>query len=924
VQHWSAVGSPAGITDPLGYRWDEEADSLGRSVARISPLGQRLDVGYDPMGRPIEVTTSTGATTAVARDVLGRPTQLTLDGSPAARYTYTPAGRVRAVLAPDGSTWRFEYDRVGRLVMIEQPDGGHDLFEYDASSRLVAYTTAEGRRSEFTWGPDGRPAALRQGQQLTRYLRDGVGRITELHLPDGSAQRFVYDARGDVVEVVDPLGGRTRLRRDQLGNVVSLIDAKEARWEWNYDEAGRLIGATDPIGRHTQLQLDPTGRLDSLVVNDDVSQHFSWDADGQLQSVATERRPLVLVERDATGRQVRVLHGTSDGAAVVTDLAFDQRGRMVTHQIGDRRTSWQYDDDRRTTTVVPPTGEPVVVTVDADGRPTAVEQGRMGVVEFDYDLDGRLTQLRSAGLHRRWQRDDQGRVTQYREDLAVGGSRQTELVRDDAGRVVEEHRDDGRWFYRYDGAGQLIGADRPDGNWEWRYDEVGRLIEELSPAGSRRFGYDDADQLRRVDGPTGETVLEYDGSGRRIAERRPTETVRYRWDETGRLEAIERESASGLERIDMQVDVIGWLSGAAGMALEWSPGGPLGELPVSIGDRQVVVLPGLPIATTSSGPDGSVDWLSTDWRGTVGDHTGPWAEPEPGQGPRLGYLGEVQVGGLVWLRNRLYDPATHAFLSPDPIGGLAGYPGGLSNPYGYANNDPLGWLDPLGLRPLTIDEANAQMQSWKHGHWQELAVATVAIVGTVAICVATGGLAAPIMAGIGFAAAGGGTILNAKLTHQEIDWGNVLMNASMGGLLGAGAAAITPAAAVAVRVGVGGAYGTTTGAASSVVTQAFGTGEFNLHTIDPKAVAVDAAFGGVEGLIPPVRNADMNIAGLPQVPKSTELVYNSVIQGHYQPLAQSGAAIGKANLPGAMPSGPPAPPGPVNAQQLSQQLDQYR
>ncbi|HKO18700.1 MAG TPA: RHS repeat-associated core domain-containing protein, partial [Acidobacteriaceae bacterium] len=49
-------------------------------------------------------------------------------------------------------------------------------------------------------------------------------------------------------------------------------------------------------------------------------------------------------------------------------------------------------------------------------------------------------------------------------------------------------------------------------------------------------------------------------------------------------------------------------------------------------------------------------------------------------------------GGLVFLKNRYYDPNTGSFTQADPIG-LAG---GL-NLYGYAGNDPVLFTDPLGL-----------------------------------------------------------------------------------------------------------------------------------------------------------------------------------------------------------------------------------
>jgi RHS repeat-associated protein len=49
--------------------------------------------------------------------------------------------------------------------------------------------------------------------------------------------------------------------------------------------------------------------------------------------------------------------------------------------------------------------------------------------------------------------------------------------------------------------------------------------------------------------------------------------------------------------------------------------------------------------------------------------------------------------GLLYRRNRYYDPATGRFTQEDPIG-LAG---GI-NLYGFANGDPLSYSDPFGLK----------------------------------------------------------------------------------------------------------------------------------------------------------------------------------------------------------------------------------
>jgi RHS repeat-associated protein len=54
----------------------------------------------------------------------------------------------------------------------------------------------------------------------------------------------------------------------------------------------------------------------------------------------------------------------------------------------------------------------------------------------------------------------------------------------------------------------------------------------------------------------------------------------------------------------------------------------------------------------------------------------------------------VDAGGLMYMRNRYYDPKAGRFTQEDPIG-LAG---GM-NLYGFANGDPVNFSDPFGLCP---------------------------------------------------------------------------------------------------------------------------------------------------------------------------------------------------------------------------------
>src|SRR5206468_4067813 len=55
---------------------------------------------------------------------------------------------------------------------------------------------------------------------------------------------------------------------------------------------------------------------------------------------------------------------------------------------------------------------------------------------------------------------------------------------------------------------------------------------------------------------------------------------------------------------------------------------------------------------------------------------------------------ELDTAGLYYYRARYYSPRLQRFISQDPIG-FAGGP----NLYAYVDNNPVGFVDPLGMKP---------------------------------------------------------------------------------------------------------------------------------------------------------------------------------------------------------------------------------
>jgi RHS repeat-associated protein len=105
---------------------------------------------------------------------------------------------------------------------------------------------------------------------------------------------------------------------------------------------------------------------------------------------------------------------------------------------------------------------------------------------------------------------------------------------------------------------------------------------------------------------------------------------------------------------------------------------------------------GYEAGSTLSGSMVSMYWPSRD---RTAYYAPDVRAPRTGPTHWVGSLMDAQAdaSGLMYRRNRYYDPASGRFTQPDPIG-LAG---GL-NLYGYADGDPVNYSDPFGLTPVCL------------------------------------------------------------------------------------------------------------------------------------------------------------------------------------------------------------------------------
>lgn len=140
--------------------------------------------------------------------------------------------------------------------------------------------------------------------------------------------------------------------------------------------------------------------------------------------------------------------------------------------------------------------------------------------------------------------------------------------------------------------------------------------------------------------------------------------------------------------------------------------------------------------------------------------------------------------------------------------------GWSANPYSYAGNDPVGFSDPLGLRPVTDTELAAYRDAnhgelgsvmaaasdwWSH-NWEYVGAGALIVAGVAVMCTGVDGpIGAAMIAGALMSA--GGSVWSQKSSTGTVDWGRVAVDGAVGaatGLIGGVAAAATTRATTGV------------------------------------------------------------------------------------------------------------------------------
>ncbi|WP_136799360.1 RHS repeat-associated core domain-containing protein [Desulfosediminicola ganghwensis] len=763
---YDMYGQLSDVRNPDGTAKSLMADILGRITSATDENGNTTQYQYNPVGKVVRAVDPLGAETLIEYDSRRKIIKRTNAKGQSYLYSYTARGNLAQITDPMGYSEYREYDESEKLSMLTYPNGTGVAYAYDSRENLVAETTLPSNRETLYFYDDKKQkiAVNDANGNTTSYVYDSLGRKVSTNDAEGNTITSVYDAVGNLLELIDANGNPINYEYDSRDRLVYETDAIGNVTAYQYDGVGNVISKVKPDGSAINNSYDARSRLMQVSYPDGTTKEYGYDGVGNMTYIANQETEEVR-EYDPLGRLLL----TSDAYNGQIDYEYDilgNRVRMVDPDNGVMQ--YRYDVNNRLTSFIDPEGKKTTYQYDSMGRVVSKTMPNGVTTEKVYDDENRLVRIESysrkngvissfaythdaVGNRTSVQEEDAG-VTTYeydniyqltkvnyplREGIVIAGPKNAgsekgkgkkigqtseeyltfeSFLYDPAGNRLSMTNDVETISYQHNAANQMVRA----GETLFSYDANGNRISETTGEGATYFSYTYDDMLAQVDNPDGEsTAYGYDALSRRIYKvDQEGDTTSYLYDG---LEVLQEVSGQNSQKITAYYRANGQIITRQEYNVSQGYNGAYQNRPEGL--QIFYTYDALGSLASISKHNGQLEsryrysvygsLLQGDMSDNVYGFTGKRFDVE---------------NGTYHFHFRQYDPVNGVWTTKDPIGVFGGV-----NLYGYLGNDPVNWIDWLGLHSFEDQPQGATAITSCHASERgETPRATFGVSGTIA------------------------------------------------------------------------------------------------------------------------------------------------------------------------------------------------
>jgi RHS repeat-associated protein len=369
--------------------------------------------------------------------------------------------------------------------------------------------------------------------------------------------------------------------------------------------------------------------------------------------------------------------------------------------------------------MIDPNGGITIYEYDELNRLVKLTNPLNQVTEYSYDKLGRRTNITYANdVITTYYYDDIGNLLSLVHKKPTGEILASfEYTYDKVGNRLTMTTLEGKHEYTYDKLYQLTKVVYPDGKSQsFTYDAAGNRLRMTTNGETTTYSYDEADRLTHISHPTSPISYQYDNNGNMISKIDNSGTTTYQYDYENRLTKItypdgkvnafaycplgkrimKADSSGTITYFYDAEDILCEYNNAGSLQARYTHGPGIDE-PVSMtrkGANSYYHADGLgSIVNLTNASGDSVASYRYEAFGKIKTQTGNIVNPFRFTGREWDDESE-----LYYYRARYYEPGIGRFIQADPIG----IAGGI-NFYVYVGNNPINFIDPMGLDKARYD-----------------------------------------------------------------------------------------------------------------------------------------------------------------------------------------------------------------------------
>ena len=621
---------------------------------------------------------------------------------------YTSASRTYVITSPEGRTRTTVVDENGRVTSVQIPGINPITYSYDERGRLQTVASAS-RVTNLAYDSDGYLDKITDPlNRVEDFNYDLAGRISQQTSPDLRTISFGYDANGNLDSVTPPSKPTHNIGYDavdlQERYSPPAVGAGTTETLYGYNLAQQRTQIDRPDGQSMTLNYDTAGKLDVTTIPRGEIHYDYHHLTGQLNSISTPEGNTLsfiydgfLLEQEAWGGEVS---GT-------VSRSYDNNFWLRTLNVNGDPIDYDYDNDGLLI-------QAGALTLTPDPQNGLLRGTTLGGVDTSYnynafaEFDGHGAAFNGSVLYDVTYRRDalgrilektetiQGATTDYDYDYDLAGRLDT-VIRN--GVLISDYEYDangnrthvnGVQVAQYDKQDRLLSYD----NAHFTYTANGELKTKSLGVQDTVYDYDVLGNLATVVLPDG-TSIEYivDGFNRRIGKK-----------VNGLL--VQGFIYHG------QLNPVGELDGQGNLVSRFvyahRSNVPSYFVKNGITYRIISDHLGSPRLVIDTATGAVAQQLEYDEFGQVILDTNPGFQP-------FGFAGglfDIHTK-LVRLGQRDYDADIGRWIVKDPIR----FDGDGTNLYAYVSNDPINFIDILGLSKFdSFYGLPKKFWNWFHRH----------------------------------------------------------------------------------------------------------------------------------------------------------------------------------------------------------------